>query len=120
MGGEIRIERTDGGAIGIDEWRNALRTTLRIRPNESVSVGRNPKTGSEIRVPANPDVAEVNDRGVWVSLISLSDGCGYLYAPPSGAHSADVMRAVFSLAAALHARVIDGRSGEGITAPTAT
>jgi hypothetical protein len=120
VGGEIRIERHDGGAISIEDWRIALRSTPGIRPNESAILGRNPKTGSEIRMPANPDVAEISDYGTWIPLISLSDGCGYFYPQPSGAHSSEVMRAVFSLANALHARVIDGRSGERITAPTAT
>lgn len=123
MGGEIEILRLcdpdnlDSGTIEISaaEWQELMRSVDGVRANDREQIARNPATGSEIRIPANPTVGEVFDADaeVWIPLISWDDGALSFYPPPDDAFfESSMWDTVQRIAHNLGAVIVDSRSGE--------
>jgi hypothetical protein len=114
MSATIRIVRAASlPAITLEEWRDALRSTPGIRPNETPIVARDPRTGRELTIPADPDVAEVLDLGEWIPLVVWEEGAGWFYPPPDDQFGgSEAMAAVRRLAERLGATVQDERTGD--------
>lgn len=128
MGGELVIARMQVGCVdpwddrasfSFDEWQVAMRTTPGVRPSESVHIGRNPKTGAEVRIPASVNCAEVQIAdGSWVPLACWRDGRAFFHLPPEETiQTSPLMKKVFELAESLHASVVDSRSGDVLNPP---
>lgn len=123
LGAEIHIARLkqapqsnwDWDSISLEEWRAALRNTPGIRPKSEDKTARNPATGNEVKIRANPDVAEVydSDSDTWTPLISWEDGSAYFYPPPDEAFlSSPMMTSIVTLSSILEAVLLDDRTGE--------
>lgn len=127
MSGELVIARVgadridpwdDRASFSLDEWQVAVRTTAGVRTSESAQIGRNPRTGAEVRIPANPTCAEVQKDGEWVPLACWMDGRAFFYlAPGQTPRTSPLIEKVFELAKALGASVLDSGSGEVLYPP---
>ena len=83
-----------GLVISLQEWREAVEATPRLRLSTSDTVIVNEKTGAKLSIKAQPDdVAFLDDDGQWYNTI--------LFRPSSAVFSSNCWRPDDSLAAAV-------------------
>lgn len=71
-----RGEEFNPDEFSLDDWKAAVESTDNVRFDSSDYVGRNPKTGEEIRVKGDPHTAAVYfpDDDEWIKVFSFYDG----------------------------------------------